>query len=64
MNNWEVLMLFYNVPESICVFIPVEGSYLSLGTDGFGRSDTRMALRSYFQVDAASIVNATMHLLK
>jgi len=33
----------------------VPGTYLTLGTDGFGRSDTRAALRSYFQVDAQSI---------
>jgi len=28
----------------------------TLGTDGFGRSDTRAALRQFFRVDAASIV--------
>ena len=33
----------------------VPGKYLTLGTDGFGRSDTRSALRHYFQVDARSI---------
>ena len=32
----------------------------SLGTDGFGRSDTRPALRRHFQVDAESIVVATL----
>ena len=31
-----------------------------LGTDGFGRSDTRAALRGYFGVDAASIVRAAL----
>jgi pyruvate dehydrogenase E1 component len=31
---------------------------VTLGTDGFGRSDTRAALRAYFGVDAASIVAA------
>ena len=30
----------------------------TLGTDGFGRSDTRAALRDFFGVDAASIVRA------
>ena len=34
-----------------------------LGTDGFGRSDTRAALRSYFEVDAAHIADAAVHLL-
>jgi pyruvate dehydrogenase E1 component len=33
----------------------VPGKYLTLGTDGFGRSDTRAALRRHFQVDAQSI---------
>lgn len=39
-------------------------SYHVLGTDGFGRSDTRMRLRAYFQVDAASIVGQCMHQLQ
>jgi pyruvate dehydrogenase E1 component len=32
-----------------------------LGTDGFGRSDTREALRSFFEVDAFSVVVAVLH---
>jgi pyruvate dehydrogenase E1 component len=36
----------------------VPGNYVALGTDGFGRSDTRAALRSYFGVDAQSIAKA------
>jgi pyruvate dehydrogenase E1 component len=32
---------------------------ITLGTDGFGRSDTRAALRAHFGVDAASIVQAS-----
>ncbi|HYD77042.1 alpha-ketoglutarate dehydrogenase [Ramlibacter sp.] len=43
------------VPESIRAFVPAGRRYLTLGTDGFGRSDTRAALRSFFRVDAASI---------
>lgn len=39
-------------------FLPADRSYLTLGTDGFGRSDTRAALRDFFGVDAASIVRA------
>jgi pyruvate dehydrogenase E1 component len=31
-----------------------------LGTDGFGRSDTRPALRRHFQIDAESIVAAVL----
>ena len=37
--------------------------YTSLGTDGFGRSDTREALRSFFEVDAGHIVVAVLHQL-
>jgi pyruvate dehydrogenase E1 component len=51
------------VPESIRAFIPAGRRYLTLGTDGFGRSDTRAALRGFFGVDAASIVRAAMHAL-
>ncbi len=39
------------VPDQISRF--VERRFVSLGTDGFGRSDTREALRSYFEVDSA-----------
>jgi pyruvate dehydrogenase E1 component len=46
------------VPESIRAFVPPGRSYTTLGTDGFGRSDTRTALRSFFGVDAASIAKA------
>jgi len=46
------------VPESVRAYIPAGRSYRTLGTDGFGRSDTRAALRQFFQVDAASIVRA------
>ncbi len=51
------------VPESIRAFLPPGRSYLTLGTDGFGRSDTRAALRDFFGVDAASIVKAALQQL-
>ncbi|MDB5941682.1 MAG: aceE, partial [Ramlibacter sp.] len=51
------------VAESIRAFVPPGRRYLTLGTDGFGRSDTRAALREFFQVDAASIVRAARHAL-
>jgi len=38
----------------------VPGKYMTLGTDGFGRSDTRAALRSYFGVDAQSIAKVAV----
>ena len=43
------------VPESVRAYLPEGRAYTTLGTDGFGRSDTRSALRSFFGVDAASI---------
>ena len=51
------------VPESIRAFIPEGRRYVTLGTDGFGRSDTRAALRDFFGVDAAHIVNAALKAL-
>lgn len=51
------------VPESIRAFLPDGRRYLTLGTDGFGRSDTRAALRRFFGVDAASIVRAARYAL-
>jgi pyruvate dehydrogenase E1 component len=38
----------------------VEGRFVALGTDGFGRSDNRPALRGFFEVDRQSIVLATL----
>ena len=37
--------------------------YVTLGTDGFGRSDTRQALRAFFEVDRHHIVLATLKAL-
>ncbi len=42
------------VPDQVAPFVP--GAWSSLGTDGFGRSDTRTALRRHFGIDAPSIV--------
>jgi pyruvate dehydrogenase E1 component len=38
------------VAESVHAYVPAP--YVTLGTDGFGRSDTRAALRDFFEVDA------------
>ncbi len=46
-------------PDMISRWIP-GGSWCSLGTDGFGRSDSRAALRRFFGVDAAHIVAASL----
>jgi pyruvate dehydrogenase E1 component len=49
------------VPDQIARWLP--GTLTSLGTDGFGRSDTRAALRSFFEIDAPSIVVAVVSAL-
>ncbi len=49
------------VPDQIAPWVP--GGLTTLGTDGFGRSDTRTRLRRFFQVDAESTVIATLHSL-
>ena len=42
------------VPELISAFVPHR--FVALGTDGYGRSDSREALRSFFETDMASVV--------
>jgi pyruvate dehydrogenase E1 component len=49
------------VPDLISRWVP--GDWTSLGTDGFGLSDTRAALRRHFHVDAESVVVATLRAL-
>jgi pyruvate dehydrogenase E1 component len=49
------------VPDQVSRWI--EAPYLSLGTDGYGRSDTREALRRYFEVDAPHVVVAVLTLM-
>ena len=44
------------VPEQINRFIPDGRPFVVLGTDGMGRSDTREALRSFFEVDMPHVV--------
>jgi pyruvate dehydrogenase E1 component len=46
------------VPESVRAFVP--SRFVTLGTDGFGRSDTRANLRDYFEVDAKWIAYTAM----
>jgi pyruvate dehydrogenase E1 component len=46
------------LPDSISRWCPRK--LVSLGTDGFGRSDTRQALRAFFEVDARFITFATL----
>ena len=49
------------VSDQIRQWIP--GRYVTLGTDGFGRSDSRAALRSHFEVDRRFIVLASLKAL-
>ncbi|MDX2427928.1 MAG: pyruvate dehydrogenase (acetyl-transferring), homodimeric type, partial [Xanthomonadales bacterium] len=48
--------------EQIRPYLP-QSNYTALGTDGFGRSDTRQNLRRFFEVDSKNIVYATLHSL-
>jgi pyruvate dehydrogenase E1 component len=49
------------LPDSIDRWLPRR--LQSLGTDGFGRSDTRAALRDFFEIDARHITLATLYAL-
>jgi pyruvate dehydrogenase E1 component len=42
------------VPDQVARWVP--GRFTPLGTDGFGRSDTREALRHFFEVDTGHVV--------
>jgi pyruvate dehydrogenase E1 component len=46
------------VPDQVGRWIPRR--YITLGTDGFGRSDTREALRRFFEVDTGHVVVAVL----
>ena len=49
------------VPDQIAPWLP--GRLVSLGTDGFGRSDDRTHLRRFFEVDAECVTLAALHRL-
>jgi pyruvate dehydrogenase E1 component len=49
------------VPEQIANY--VDGRLLALGTDGFGRSETRQSLRRFFEIDAESVAVAALYAL-
>jgi pyruvate dehydrogenase E1 component len=50
------------VPQMLSSYLPGR-RFIVLGTDGFGRSDTRSALRQFFEVDRASIALAAVQVL-
>ena len=50
------------VPEQVARFLPGH-QFVPLGTDGFGRSDTREALRRHFEIDTPNVVVAVLSAL-
>ena len=50
-----------SVSDQIARWVP--SRFIPLGTEGYGRSDTREALRRYFEVDAGHVVVATLSAL-
>lgn len=48
--------------EQIRPYLPLS-NFTALGTDGYGRSDTRENLRRYFEVDSNNIVYSALHAL-
>ncbi|MBF0144206.1 MAG: pyruvate dehydrogenase (acetyl-transferring), homodimeric type [Magnetococcales bacterium] len=49
------------LPDCVSRWVP--GAMLSLGTDGFGRSEARAELRDFFEVDRRHITAAALHLV-
>ncbi len=46
------------VPDQVARWVP--GEFITLGTDGYGRSDSRQALRRFFETDTGHVVAATL----
>ena len=49
------------VPDMVSKWVP--GTYITLGTDGFGRSDTRKELRNFFEISSEHIAVAALNAL-
>jgi pyruvate dehydrogenase E1 component len=49
-------------PQTLAAYL--EGRFVALGTDGFGRSDTRAALRRFFEVDRQHVALAALDALR
>ena len=47
----------------MCIRDSIKGEYVTLGTDGYGRSDSRETLRDFFEVDSESISRAAIYIL-
>ena len=50
-----------SVPDQVSRWVPA--AYASLGTDGYGRSDTRAHLRRHFETDAQHVVVGVLSIL-
>lgn len=50
--------------EMVRAYIPEGRRYITLGTDDFGRSDSRTEFRPYFEVDRQAIVQASLRALE
>ena len=48
------------MPDQIASWVPDDRRFITLGTDGFGRSDTRDALRRFFETDAGHVAVAAL----
>jgi pyruvate dehydrogenase E1 component len=48
------------VPDQVARWVPEDRLFHPLGTDGFGRSDTREALRHFFEIDTGHVVVAVL----
>ncbi|NBX44060.1 MAG: alpha-ketoglutarate dehydrogenase [Gammaproteobacteria bacterium] len=51
------------VPQMIASYLPLGCRYVTLGTDGFGRSDKRSALREFFEVDRNHVLLGVLQAL-
>jgi pyruvate dehydrogenase E1 component len=51
------------VPDQVARWMPEDRQLLPLGTDGFGRSDTRESLRRFFETDTSHVVVAVLSAL-
>jgi pyruvate dehydrogenase E1 component len=47
------------VPDMVARWMP--RTFIPLGTDGYGRSDTRAVLRRHFETDSAHVLIAVLH---
>ena len=59
MSWWHRAIISKPLPESIAQYVP--HPMACLGTDGFGRSDGRGALRDFFEVDARYVAPRCTH---